>query len=92
MPGDFFRDERKRPLLIIHPLNIIRTKPGPDNDKVPLSQDQQIDGPVIAWGASFPQSNTPGRTVKFLVAIDYWKQHFAEDEENQEDMTDDADE
>ncbi|MDO8586694.1 MAG: Z1 domain-containing protein [Armatimonadota bacterium] len=55
-PDRYYRAERKRPLLIIHLLNVTREKGGKLSDK-----------PVTAWSISFPETRLKEARVGYIV-------------------------
>ena len=63
-PGGIYRRVRKRPLLLVH---LIRVLPGRNSPSI-------IDEPVVAWGISIPDSETPEETVEYIVNTTWWRE------------------
>ena len=65
-PDRIYRAVRKRPLLVIHLLDIQLGRP----------DDIEHSAPVVAWSISFPISELKGETVEYFVNDPYWKELY----------------
>ena len=72
-PDRIYRKERKRPLLVLH---LIKVMPRTGSRSV-------IDGPVVAWSMSIPDSKVPEETVEYVVNTTWWRE-FNQDLEGDE--------
>lgn len=78
-PDWVYRYERKRPLLIVHLLEVTPKKGG----TIDHSQ------PVVAFSLSFPKTDTEEKRVEYVVNTTWLREHFA-DEADEEEMEGDA--
>lgn len=72
-PDRAYRRERKRPLLAIHLIDI-QGKTG----------FVQPESPVVAWSLSFPYSQVPEKTVRYVVNTTWIRENFQNDIEEEE--------
>lgn len=68
----FYRDVRTRPLLMMHPLTLVRTNSA--------EEEETIADMALAYGISFPRSpdDRPVRTVEYQVNLIEWNSYYAE--------------
>ena len=67
LPDWVYRKHRKRPLLMVHLLDI-------KDDEVPPPEL-----PVVAWGISFPETKREQRFVRYSVNTTWMRENFGED-------------
>ena len=72
-PDRAYRTERKRPLLAIHLLDILS-----NTDFI------QPEQPAVAWSASFPYTQVPEKTVRYVVNTTWIRENFRSDVEEEE--------
>ena len=72
-PDWAYRRERTKPLLMIHLIKI----DGDVGDDLPPQ-------PVVAWGISFPATNKEERRVEYVVNTTWFREHFSDDEDDDE--------
>lgn len=72
-----YRIERKRPLLMLHVLELHRQAP---------EEDIKLASKVCAWGISFPGAKGKGRgaEVEYLVNPVWWKEQYQEQIDEEE--------
>ena len=63
-PDRIYRKDRKRPLLVLHLVKVI---PG-------AGSRSEIEGPVVAWSMSIPDSKVPEETVEYVVNTTWWRE------------------
>ena len=78
-PDRIYRQVRKRPLLIIHLLNITSEPAGKKHLE-----------PVVAWSISFPETKTPEQRVEYVVNTTWLRENYGDDLEEEELRGDDA--
>jgi hypothetical protein len=67
-PDRIYRAKRERPLLVIHPLQMLTP------ERTPLHEQ-----PVMAWSISFPQTSLPEKRVEFVVTTTWLRENSQED-------------
>jgi len=67
-PDRIYRTARKRPLLILHLLDVISE-----------NGSRIIPQPVVAWGISFPKPEREEKRVEYLVNTTWVRENYAED-------------
>ena len=72
-PDRAYRTVRKRPLLAIHLLDILS-----NTDFI------QPEQPAVAWSASFPYTQVPEKTVRYVVNTTWIRENFRSDVEEEE--------
>ena len=72
-PDRIYRRVRKNPLLMVHLLQVL----------VPVGEESP-NGPVVAWGISFPRTNRQERRVEYVVNTTWLREHYASDLEEEE--------
>ena len=78
VPGRKYRELRVNPLLIVHLLTILKpSKEG--EEKVP-----SVDGGVIGWSISFPETKYEEETVEYVVNTTWWKDTYGDDFDEEE--------
>ena len=77
-PDRIYRQLRKRPLLMIHLIDIKTGAPS-----------AFLDHPVLAWGISFPGTQKEERRVEYVVNTTWFRENFREDVEEDEMQGDD---
>ena len=80
-PDRIYREVRKRPLLIIHLLEL-RT-----NNQVPPVPLPAV--PVVAWGISFPTTTRPEKKVQYVVGAVWLKENMPDDGDDEDSGGDD---
>ena len=73
-PDRIYRQERKKPLLIVHLLAIGRE-----------GSDQPKEGPVAAWSMSFPKTDKEDERVEYVVNKTWHREHFGDDDTDDDD-------
>lgn len=73
-PDRIYRAVRKRPLLIIHLLEI-----KPESGKVKPEAK-----PVVAWSISFPVTVFEEKRVEYVVNTTWWRENFPADDDEEE--------
>ena len=73
-PDRVYRENRTRPLLMIHLISI-RTQDG----------GNLLSPPVVAWGISFPATQREEKRVEYLVNTTWLRENFS-DEVDEEEM------
>jgi hypothetical protein len=71
-PDHVYREVRRRPLLIVHLLEM-RTADGPSAER-----------PVVAWSISFPKTDVPEKRVEYVVNTPWLRENEAADLEEDE--------
>lgn len=71
-PDRIYRKVRRKPLLMIHLLEVL----SPD--------EESPEDPVVAWGISFPPTNRQERRVEYVVNTTWLREHFGSDLEEEE--------
>ena len=78
VPGRKYRELRVNPLLIVHLLTILKPfKEG--EEKAP-----SVDGGVIGWSISFPETEYEEETVEYVVNTTWWKDTYGDDFDEEE--------
>ena len=72
-PDRAYRTVRTRPLLAVHLLDI-QSK----------TDSFKPDQPVVAWSASFPYTQVPEKTVRYVVNTTWMRENFGSDTEEEE--------
>lgn len=78
VPGRKYREERTAPLLIIHLLSIGH----PNEEGKP--QKPSIDGGIVGWSISFPQTKYEENTVEYVVNTTWWNETYGDDFDEEE--------
>jgi hypothetical protein len=78
VPGRIYREQRKKPLLIVHLLTMLRPK---ENGK---EQELLLDEGVLGWSISFPETKKQNKTVNYLVTSTWWQENYGEDFDEEE--------
>lgn len=73
VPGRKYRENRDRPLLLVHLLSIVN--PESDSDPKELS----LDVGVVGWSISFPETNYAEETVEYVVNTTWWNETYGDD-------------
>lgn len=83
VPDLAYRNARKRPLLMLHVLELHRLQP---EEHVELAKN------VCAWGISFPGTKGKGRgaEVEYLVNPIWWREHYEAQIDEDEEASDEA--
>lgn len=77
-PDRIYRAVRRRPLLIVHLLDVEREQRG-----------AEIPRPVVAWSISFPPTGKEESRVEYVVNTTWLRENFREDTEDDEMEADD---
>ena len=67
-PDRIYREQRERPLLIVHLLQIKSDREGYEHDK-----------PVVAWSISFPTTGLEEKRVEFVVNTTWLRENYRDD-------------
>ncbi len=69
-PDRIYRPHRKRPMLMLHPLQVFATKE---------SDAALYDTPVFAWGIAFPPTTQAEQRVEYVVSTQWLRENFLSD-------------
>jgi hypothetical protein len=75
-PDRIYREVRKKPLLIVHLLELRKNNQDPP---VPLPAV-----PVVAWGISFPKTAKPEKKVQYVVGAVWLKENMPDDGDDED--------
>ena len=78
-PDWAYREKRRRPLLMIHLIDVDTKDRGDD-----------ITQPVVAWGISFPRTEKEERRVQYVVNTTWLRENYQEDLDEDEMQGDDG--
>ena len=73
-PDKAYRVKRTKPLLMIHLIDIVDT----------TGRGEPITQPVVAWGISFPPTNSEERRVEYVVNTTWLRENFGDDVDEDE--------
>lgn len=79
-PDKIYRAVRKRPLLIIHTLDIRNA-----------DDESLFDAPVVAWSISFPRTDKPEEKAEYIVNTTWLRENYFEDIDEDDEMSEHED-
>jgi hypothetical protein len=74
-PDRIYRPFRKRPMLMLHPLQVFANKE---------SERPIHDAPIFAWGIAFPPSAQTEERVEYVVSTQWLRENFLSDVDDDE--------
>jgi len=76
-PDRIYRMVRKRPLLIVHLLNVEEDGKG------------MFANPVVAWSIGFPDTRVPEKKVQYIVTRQWMRENLGDESTDDDELTDD---
>ena len=83
-PDQIYRAQRQRPLLLLYHV-LIKEEELEASNKAKLP-----NGPLVAWGISFPQSRRPDQKVEYILNTTKLRELFGDEDEDEDGGDDDA--